>query len=118
MGLGRELARTGHFGRGGIRKYRFLRMATPGPWTVILEATREVPRRVSHPSRKTIGIRVPDHRIAPELIEHVGPPLIPTTLIPQGEDAPMNEDRQSVVVGKSASVSVDRGWRCLINKKY
>src|SRR3546814_789945 len=110
MGLGRELARTGHFGRGGIRKYRFLRMATPGPWTVIREATREVPRRVSHPSRKTIGIRVPDHRIALELIEHVGSPLISTTLIPQGEDDPMN-DAQEIYnrYGNELAAVVDGG---------
>lgn len=89
--LCRDLAEIGHFARVDNRQYRFLKMATPGPWTFILEATREVPRRVSHPSRKTIGIRVPDHPVALGLIEHAGSPLISTTLIPQDEDEPLND---------------------------
>jgi tRNA threonylcarbamoyl adenosine modification protein (Sua5/YciO/YrdC/YwlC family) len=69
-------------------------MATPGPWTFILEATKEVPRRVSHPSRKTIGIRVPDQKVALALMEQVGSPLISTTLIPDGEDEPLNDAQE------------------------
>ncbi|MGB6104485.1 MAG: L-threonylcarbamoyladenylate synthase [Pusillimonas sp.] len=89
--LCRDLAEIGHFARVDNRQYRFLKMATPGPWTFILEATREVPRRVSHPSRKTIGIRVPDHSVALALIEAAGTPLMSTTLIPEGEEDPMND---------------------------
>lgn len=89
--LCRDLAEIGHFARVDNRQYRFLKMATPGPWTFILEATREVPRRVSHPSRKTIGIRVPDHRVTLALIEAAGTPLMSTTLIPEGEEHPMND---------------------------
>ncbi|MCC2596599.1 threonylcarbamoyl-AMP synthase [Pusillimonas sp. MFBS29] len=89
--LCRDLAEIGHFAKVDNRQYRFLKMATPGPWTFILEATREVPRRVSHPSRKTIGIRVPDHRVALALIEAAGTPLMSTTLIPEDEDVPMND---------------------------
>lgn len=89
--LCRDLAEIGHFARVDNRQYRFLKMATPGPWTFILEATREVPRRVSHPSRKTIGIRVPDHRVTLALLEAAGSPLMSTTLIPDGEDDPMND---------------------------
>lgn len=89
--LCRDLAEIGHFARIDNRQYRFLKMATPGPWTFILEATREVPRRVSHPSRKTIGIRVPDHRVALDLIEYAGSPLMSTTLIPEGEEEPLND---------------------------
>ena len=59
----RDRAEIGHFARVDNRQYRLLKAATPGPWTFILEATKEVPRRVSHPSRKTIGIRVPDHAV-------------------------------------------------------
>lgn len=92
--LCRDLAEIGHFARVDNAQYRFLKKATPGPWTFILEATREVPRRVSHPSRKTIGIRVPDHRIALELIEHAGSPLMSTTLIPEGEDEPLNDAQE------------------------
>jgi tRNA threonylcarbamoyl adenosine modification protein (Sua5/YciO/YrdC/YwlC family) len=92
--LCRDLAEIGHFARVDNAQYRFLKKATPGPWTFILEATREVPRRVSHPSRKTIGIRVPDHRIALELIEHAGSPLMSTTLIPEGEGEPLNDAQE------------------------
>lgn len=89
--LCRDLAEIGHFARVDNRQYRFLKLATPGPWTFILEATREVPRRVSHPSRKTIGIRIPDHRVTLALIEAAGSPLMSTTLIPNGEDEPLND---------------------------
>jgi tRNA threonylcarbamoyl adenosine modification protein (Sua5/YciO/YrdC/YwlC family) len=89
--LCRDLAEIGHFARVDNRQYRFLKMATPGPWTFILEATREVPRRVSHPSRKTIGIRVPDHKVTLALIEAAGAPVMSTTLIPEGEDEPLND---------------------------
>src|SRR5690606_22371115 len=74
--------------------YRLLKLATPGPWTFILEATREVPRRVSHPSRKTIGIRVPSHPVARDLIEFAGSPLMSTTLVPEGEEDPLNDAQE------------------------
>src|SRR5690606_34817026 len=89
--LCRDLAEIGHFARVDNQQYRLLKMATPGPWTFILEATREVPRRVSHPSRKTIGIRVPNHRVTLALIEAAGSPLMSTTLIPEDEDEPLND---------------------------
>ncbi|MBC7203282.1 MAG: threonylcarbamoyl-AMP synthase [Pusillimonas sp.] len=89
--LCRDLAEIGHFARVDNRQYRFLKMATPGPWTFILEATREVPRRVSHPSRKTIGIRIPNNQVALHLLEAMGSPLISTTLIPEGEAHPLND---------------------------
>ncbi|RTZ44600.1 threonylcarbamoyl-AMP synthase [Candidimonas sp. SYP-B2681] len=92
--LCRDLAEIGHFSRVDNRQYRFLKMATPGPWTFILEATREVPRRVSHPSRKTIGIRVPDNHVTLALLEAAGSPLMSTTLIPEGEDEPMNDAQE------------------------
>jgi len=92
--LCRDLAEIGHFARVDNRQYRFLKLATPGPWTFILEATREVPRRVSHPSRKTIGIRVPDHKVTLDLLEAAESPLISTTLIPEGEEDPLNDAQQ------------------------
>src|SRR5213080_3401948 len=58
------------------RQYRMLKLGTPGPYTFILEATKEVPRRVSHPSRRTIGLRVPDHRVTQELLTVFGEPLL------------------------------------------
>ncbi len=86
--LCRDLAEIAHFARVDNQQYRLLKLATPGPWTFILEASKEVPRRVSHPSRKTIGIRVPQHTILSALIEEVGSPLLSTTFIPEGEDMP------------------------------
>lgn len=89
--LCRDLAEISHFARVDNRQFRFLKLATPGAYTFILEASKEVPRRVSHPSRKTIGIRVPDHRIALDFIEAAGTPLVSTTLIPRGEEHPLND---------------------------
>ncbi|SPU54374.1 L-threonylcarbamoyladenylate synthase [Bordetella trematum] len=89
--LCRDLAEIGHFARVDNRQYRLLKLATPGPWTFILEATREVPRRVSHPSRKTIGIRVPANPVALALLEQAGAPLLSTTLIPKDEEDALND---------------------------
>lgn len=89
--LCRDLAEIGHFARVDNQQYRLLKAATPGPWTFILEATREVPRRVSHPSRKTIGIRVPQHAVTLALLEQLGAPLLSTTLIPVGEEDALND---------------------------
>lgn len=92
--LCRDLAEISHFAKVDNPQYRLLKMATPGPWTFILEATKEVPRRVSHPSRRTIGIRVPNQKVALALMEQVGSPLISTTLIPEGEDEPLNDAQE------------------------
>ncbi|WP_376849476.1 L-threonylcarbamoyladenylate synthase [Bordetella pertussis] len=89
--LCRDQAGIGLGARVDNKQYRLLKAATPGPWTFILEATREVPRRVSHPSRKTIGIRVPAHAVALALLEQVGAPLLSTTLIPRDEEDALND---------------------------
>jgi tRNA threonylcarbamoyl adenosine modification protein (Sua5/YciO/YrdC/YwlC family) len=68
-----------------------LKSATPGPYTFILDATREVPRRVSHPQRKTIGLRVPEHKVLQELLAQHGAPLLATTLVAPDETEPMND---------------------------
>jgi tRNA threonylcarbamoyl adenosine modification protein (Sua5/YciO/YrdC/YwlC family) len=79
--LCRDLSEIALYARVDNSQFRLLKAATPGPYTVILEATREVPRRLSHPSRKTIGLRVPENAIASALLEELGQPLIGTTLI-------------------------------------
>jgi len=108
--LCRDLAEIGHFARVDNRQYRLLKLATPGPWTFILEATREVPRRVSHPSRKTIGIRVPDNKVTLGLIEQAGSPLMSTTLIPEGEDEPLNDAEQiRARYGNQLAAIIDSG---------
>lgn len=82
----RDLSEIALYARVDNRQFRILKSATPGPFTVILEATREVPRRLSHPSRKTIGLRVPEHPVTNALLEELGQPLIGSTLImPDGE---------------------------------
>ncbi|MES2017867.1 MAG: L-threonylcarbamoyladenylate synthase [Pseudomonadota bacterium] len=83
--LCRDLSEIGAYARVDNRQFRWLKSATPGPYTVILEATREVPRRLSHPSRKTIGLRVPENAIAHALLAELGQALLGTTLILDGE---------------------------------
>ena len=89
--LCRDLSELASYARVDNRQYRLLKLGTPGPFTFILEATKEVPRRVSHPSRRTIGLRVPDHRVTQELLAVFGQPLLATTLIAPGEADPMND---------------------------
>ena len=89
--LCRDLRELSSYARVDNRQYRLLKLATPGPFTFILEATKEVPRRLSHPSRRTIGLRVPDHRVTQELLALFGQPLLATTLIAPGETEPMND---------------------------
>ena len=89
--LCRDLSEIANYARVDNKQYRLLKAATPGPFTFILEATREVPRRLSHPSRKTIGLRVPENAIAQSLLEQLSQALIGTTLIPAGSDVPLND---------------------------
>jgi tRNA threonylcarbamoyl adenosine modification protein (Sua5/YciO/YrdC/YwlC family) len=89
--LCRDLSELAKYARVDNRQYRLLKLGTPGPYTFILEATKEVPRRVSHPQRKTIGLRVPDHRALQELLAMHGAPLLSTTLILPGETDPLND---------------------------
>lgn len=89
--LCRDLSELSSYARVDNRQYRLLKLATPGPYTFILEASREVPRRVSHPQRKTIGLRVPAHKGLELLLELHGAALLATTLIPAGETDPLND---------------------------
>jgi tRNA threonylcarbamoyl adenosine modification protein (Sua5/YciO/YrdC/YwlC family) len=89
--LCRDLSELASYARVDNRQYRLLKQGTPGPFTFILEATREVPRRVSHPSRRTIGLRVPGHAVTQALLELLGQPLLGTTLLPAGESEPLND---------------------------
>jgi tRNA threonylcarbamoyl adenosine modification protein (Sua5/YciO/YrdC/YwlC family) len=89
--LCRDLSELANYARVDNKQYRLLKLGTPGPYTFILEATREVPRRVSHPQRKTIGLRVPDHHTLQELLAMHGAPLLSTTMIAPGETEAMND---------------------------
>ncbi|MBU3653317.1 MAG: threonylcarbamoyl-AMP synthase [Limnohabitans sp.] len=92
--LCRDLSELAQFARVDNRQYRLLKAATPGAYTFILEASKEVPRRVSHPQRKTIGLRVPEHKALQELLALHAAPLLATTLILPGEDQPLNDPEQ------------------------
>ena len=87
----RDLADVGHFARLDNWQYRIVRRGTPGSFTFLLPATGEVPRRLQHPRRKTIGVRVPDHAVARALVAEVGAPILSTTLILPGDAMPLND---------------------------
>ena len=92
--LCRDLSELASYARVDNKQYRLLKLGTPGPFTFILEATKEVPRRLSHPSRRTIGLRVPAHAVTQALLELLGQPLLATTLIPPGETEPLNDPHE------------------------
>ena len=92
--LCRDLRELANYARVDNAQFRLLKNATPGPFTFILEASKEVPRRVSHPQRKTIGLRVPDRKGLQLLLELHGAPLLATTLIPAGEAEPLNDPQE------------------------
>lgn len=85
----RDLSEIAAYAKVDNRVYRLLRHCTPGPYTFILRATSEVPRRLMHPKRKTVGLRVPDNRIAAALLEDLGEPLMSVTLIMPGDELPL-----------------------------
>ena len=92
--LCRDLSELASYARVDNRQFRLLKNATPGPYTFILEASKEVPRRLSHPARKTIGLRLPDHKVLQELLALLGAPLLATTLIPPGDTEPLNDAQE------------------------
>ena len=87
----RDLAEIATYARVDNRQFRLLKATTPGSYTFILRATREVPKRLQHPSRRTIGLRIPDHGVVRALLTELGEPLLSTTLLLPGDDAPLNE---------------------------
>ncbi len=108
--LCRDLSELASYAQVDNRQFRLLKLGTPGPYTFILEATKEVPRRVSHPQRKSIGLRVPDRKGLQLLLELHGAPLLATTLIPPGETAPLNDpDEIRERFGKVIDGVVDAG---------
>lgn len=92
--LCRDLSELANYAKVDNAQFRMLKQATPGAFTFILEATKEVPRRMSHPQRKTIGLRVPGHAVLQELLTLHGAPLLATTLIPPDESDPLNDPEE------------------------
>jgi tRNA threonylcarbamoyl adenosine modification protein (Sua5/YciO/YrdC/YwlC family) len=87
----RDMADIGHFARLDNWQFRVVRQGTPGAFTFILPATHEVPRRVQHPRRRTIGVRIPDHALARALLDELGAPILSTTLIAPESSEPLND---------------------------
>jgi len=87
----RDLSEIARYARVDNSQYRTLRAFTPGPYTFLLEATREVPKRLQNPKRRTIGIRVPDNAIVRMLLAELGEPIMSSTLLLPGEPAPMTD---------------------------
>jgi tRNA threonylcarbamoyl adenosine modification protein (Sua5/YciO/YrdC/YwlC family) len=87
----RDLSELSRYARVSNVQFRLLKNNTPGSYTFILEATKEVPRRVQHPKRSTIGMRIPDHLVALALLEELGEPLLSTTLILPGDSQALND---------------------------
>jgi len=87
----RDLSDLGIYAKVNNTAYRLLKSATPGPYTFLLQATREVPRRLVHPKRKTIGLRVPDNNICQALLDELREPMMSTTLILPGDEYPLTD---------------------------
>ena len=87
----RDLAEIATYAKVDNSQYRLLKATTPGSYTFILQATREVPRRMQHPKRNTIGLRVPDHPVVLALLQELDEPLLSSTLILPGDDYPLND---------------------------
>jgi tRNA threonylcarbamoyl adenosine modification protein (Sua5/YciO/YrdC/YwlC family) len=87
----RDLSEIATYAKVNNRQYRLLKAATPGCYAFILEATREVPKRLQHPSRRTIGLRIPDHPVVHALLAELNEPLLSSTLTLPGDDMPLND---------------------------
>lgn len=106
----RDLSDIATYAKVGNREYRLLKLLTPGPYTAILTASREVPRRLQNPKRRTIGLRVPDHPIVRMLLEVLGEPLMSVTLIIPGDDLPLTDPGDiSDRLGSQVDVIIDAG---------
>lgn len=105
-----DLSELGKYARVDNFAFKILKQGTPGPYTFILEGTREVPKRLLHPRRSTIGLRVPDHPVVRALLTELGEPILSTTLIPPGEEHPLNDPEQiESTFGKHLALLIDAG---------
>jgi tRNA threonylcarbamoyl adenosine modification protein (Sua5/YciO/YrdC/YwlC family) len=109
--LCRDLSELSHYAQVDNQQYRFLKRWTPGTYTFVLPATREVPRRLAHPSRKTVGMRVPDHPVPLALLEALGQPLLASTLrMPNEDETLADPDDIEERLGKRVDLIIDAGW--------
>jgi tRNA threonylcarbamoyl adenosine modification protein (Sua5/YciO/YrdC/YwlC family) len=106
----RDLSEIGHFARLDNWQFRVVRQGTPGTFTFLLPATREVPRRLQHPKRSTVGVRVPDHAVVQALLAELGEPILSSTLILPGASEPLNDAAQiRDELGRVLDLVIDAG---------
>ncbi len=107
----RDLSEVSQYTKMDNTAYRLIKSLTPGPYTFILKATKEVPRRVMHAKRKTIGIRIPDNKIALALAEELNEPIVSSTLIMPGDDSPlMDPYEMKDLLGHAVDLIIDGGY--------
>jgi tRNA threonylcarbamoyl adenosine modification protein (Sua5/YciO/YrdC/YwlC family) len=106
----RDLSEISRFARAENWQYRLLKAFTPGPYTFVLRATREVPRRLLEPRRRTVGIRLPDHPVVRALLAELAEPLMSTTLLLPGDDVPLTDGREiEQRIGHALELVLDAG---------
>ncbi|MDI3513409.1 MAG: hypothetical protein PWP40_638 [Rhodocyclaceae bacterium] len=109
--LCRDLSEIATYARVDNSQYRLLKATTPGPYTFILEGTKELPRRVLHPKRKTIGLRVPEHAVVSALLAELDGPMLSSTLILPGEELPLTDaDEIRDRLGKQVDLVIEAGY--------
>jgi tRNA threonylcarbamoyl adenosine modification protein (Sua5/YciO/YrdC/YwlC family) len=107
----RDLSDISHYAIVDNINYRLLKSLTPGPYTFILQATREVPRRFQHPRKKTIGLRIPENNITQALLAELGQPLLSSTLILPDDDFPMTDPYQiNLFLENQVDLIIDGGY--------
>jgi tRNA threonylcarbamoyl adenosine modification protein (Sua5/YciO/YrdC/YwlC family) len=105
-----DFAQLGQFARVGNSVFRALKAAAPGSYTFILPATREVPRRLQHPGKKTVGVRIPGHAVTRALLAELGEPLVSSTLLLPGRDEPMTQGWEIAdQIGHAVDAVIDSG---------
>ncbi len=107
----RDLTEISTYAKIGNQQYRLLKSLTPGPYTFIQQATKQVPKRLQHPKRKTIGLRIPDNQIAQALLRELGEPLMSSTLILPGDEMPLTDpyDMRDTL-GHEVDLVIDGGY--------
>jgi len=109
--IGRSLSELSVYTKLDNQAHRLIKSLTPGPYTFILQATKQVPKRLMHPKRKTIGVRIPDNRVALALLDELNEPLLSSTLILPGDDMPMMDPYEmNQTLGHSVDLIIDGGY--------
>ncbi|MBL3529323.1 MAG: threonylcarbamoyl-AMP synthase [gamma proteobacterium endosymbiont of Lamellibrachia anaximandri] len=107
----RDLTEISNYAKLGNQEFRLLKTLTPGPYTFIHQATKQVPRRLQHAKRKTIGIRVPDNQIARDMLEELGEPIMSTTLILPGDEMPLTDPYEMrQILDHEVDLIIDGGY--------